>query len=108
LLLFLVWALPALCFSTYEEIMIKHGFVNARGFAAIKNWIESTALIDDAGLVHGTDQKNLDAWADDIERHLNDMENGPWCEMNQWSTRSGHTEQLILTDDCLDWFEVIS
>jgi hypothetical protein len=85
--------------------IIRTGFVNTKGLNVIKQWVESTTAIDDAGPLHSTDARNLDAWASDVERHLNDMQNGAWCEMLWHSTRSGRTETLVLSDDCIDWSE---
>jgi len=36
----------------------------------LKQWIELTTLIDDAGPLHSTDARNLNAWASDVERLL--------------------------------------
>jgi hypothetical protein len=85
--------------------IIRTGFVNTKGFALIKKWIESTTMIDDVGPYHSTDDRNLEAWAEDIERHLNCMGNGAWCEMSHHGTASGLTETLTLPDDCIDWRE---
>ena len=74
--------------------------INHKGLALIKQWVEKTTRVDDAGPLHSTDQRNIDAWADDAERHLNDMENGAWIEMLAHSTRSGQTEVLTLSPDC--------
>ena len=74
--------------------------INHKGLALIKQWVEKTTRVDDAGPLHSTDPRNLDAWADDAERHLNDMENGAWIEMLAHSTRSGQTEVLTLSPDC--------
>lgn len=87
---------------------IRTGFVNTKGLNTIKEWIESTSAIDDAGPLHSTSARALDAWASDVERHLNDMQNGPWCEMLCTSTRSGRTETLVLSDDCIDWSEQVT
>jgi hypothetical protein len=74
--------------------------VNEKGIAALKAWVEKTRAEDDAGHLALTDERALDAWAQEAEES---MANGgpPLVEMPASHSKTGKPETFTLSESCI-------
>jgi hypothetical protein len=76
-------------------------FVNGKGMAALKNWIEQTRGEDEIGPLADSDPTALNWWCIEAEESML-AGNPPNVEMSQHQTRSGRPETFTLGDDMIN------
>lgn len=75
--------------------------LNETGFSILRKWIEDTRGHDDAGPLCLSDDRALNAWAEDAEFSMNNN-GGAVVEMHWNQTRSRSDELLFLRAECFD------